>query len=169
MGAICRLALYSDDSVCLESGTAAADLCRHTGAADAAGCLFLERLADVDVTAGMVPRSLRIRGGLYHAGAEGCGGICDDGRTCVTWIPASGVLCVERRTRETVDRIWCCCGAGHGIHDGRVFADNGCPGEGCRRSDTLSAPDAGPGRDEQLRRGDAVSRGVIRTAVARGN
>jgi hypothetical protein len=96
MGAVRRLALCGDDSVSLESGAAAADLCRHAGVADVAGCLFLERLADVDVTAGMVPRSLRIRGGLYHAGAEGCGGIRDDGRTGVTWIPASGVLYVER-------------------------------------------------------------------------
>jgi hypothetical protein len=79
MGAFRGLALCCDGSVSLESGAAAADLCRHAGAADVAGCLFLERLADVDVTAAMVPQSLRIRGGLYHAGAEGCAGIRDDG------------------------------------------------------------------------------------------
>jgi hypothetical protein len=44
-----------DDSVSLESGAAAANLCQHAGAPDVAGCLFLERLAGVDVTHAWFP------------------------------------------------------------------------------------------------------------------
>ena len=52
MGAGRRLTLCSDNSVSLESGPATANLCGHAGTADVAGCLFLEPLAGVDVTAG---------------------------------------------------------------------------------------------------------------------
>ena len=134
MGAVRRLAGAAIIPF-LRKRPATANLCGHAGTADVAGCLFLGNPLPAWMSRQAWFPISRRPGGLYRAGAQGCGGVRYDGGTGVARRPASGYVVLSGALKSWIGS-GVSCGVGDGIYQNFVLHNDLCRSQGSRWSGT---------------------------------